>query len=106
MLIGLGRCRILRPLAAVLLTQTSPQSSAEQGGERRCQEVVINAGSWVLKTLLLSMMWWRAIKCSPELVKDGGTSGRFELQEVPNAEPGMSPVEIWCNEAQERMFWL
>ena len=38
----------------------------------------------------------------PELVKDGGTGGRFDLRSVPNDEPGMSPVEIWCNEAQER----
>ncbi|WP_148253474.1 phosphoribosylformylglycinamidine synthase [Aidingimonas lacisalsi] len=38
----------------------------------------------------------------PELVKDGGCGGRFELRAVPNAEPGMSPLEIWCNEAQER----
>ncbi|WP_163649825.1 phosphoribosylformylglycinamidine synthase [Modicisalibacter sp. 'Wilcox'] len=38
----------------------------------------------------------------PELVKDGGRGGRFELRDVPNAEPGMSPLEIWCNEAQER----
>ena len=26
----------------------------------------------------------------------------FELREVPNDEPGMSPLEIWCNESQER----
>ena len=38
----------------------------------------------------------------PELVKDGRRGGRFELRAVPNAEPGMSPLEIWCNEAQER----
>ncbi|WP_328717139.1 phosphoribosylformylglycinamidine synthase [Halomonas elongata] len=38
----------------------------------------------------------------PELVKDGERGGRFELREIPNAEPGMSPLEIWCNEAQER----
>ncbi|MDQ7733474.1 phosphoribosylformylglycinamidine synthase [Halomonas sp. SpR1] len=38
----------------------------------------------------------------PELVKDGNRGGRFELRAVPNAEPGMSPLEIWCNEAQER----
>ncbi|SHE59580.1 phosphoribosylformylglycinamidine synthase [Modicisalibacter ilicicola DSM 19980] len=38
----------------------------------------------------------------PELVKDGGRGGRFELRAVPNAEPGMSPLAIWCNEAQER----
>ncbi|SDL97536.1 phosphoribosylformylglycinamidine synthase [Franzmannia pantelleriensis] len=38
----------------------------------------------------------------PELVKDGGRGGRFSLRAIPNAEPGMSPLEIWCNEAQER----
>lgn len=38
----------------------------------------------------------------PELVKDGGVGGQFELRAVPNDEPGMSPLEIWCNESQER----
>jgi phosphoribosylformylglycinamidine synthase len=38
----------------------------------------------------------------PELVKDGGVGGQFELRKVPNAEPGLTPLEIWCNEAQER----
>ena len=38
----------------------------------------------------------------PELVKDGGVGGDFELRDIPNDEPGMSPLEIWCNEAQER----
>ncbi|WP_251977656.1 phosphoribosylformylglycinamidine synthase [Salinicola avicenniae] len=38
----------------------------------------------------------------PELVKDGGRGGLFDLRAVPSTEPGMSPLEIWCNEAQER----
>ena len=38
----------------------------------------------------------------PELVKDGQVGGRFELRDVPNDEPSMSPLEIWCNESQER----
>ncbi|SPJ33724.1 phosphoribosylformylglycinamidine synthase [Kushneria phyllosphaerae] len=38
----------------------------------------------------------------PELVKDGGRGGLFNLRDVPSAEPGMTPLEIWCNEAQER----
>ena len=38
----------------------------------------------------------------PELVKDGERGGLFNLRAIPNAEPGMSPLEIWCNEAQER----
>jgi phosphoribosylformylglycinamidine synthase len=38
----------------------------------------------------------------PELVHGGGKGGRFELRAVPSEESGMSPSEIWCNEAQER----
>ena len=38
----------------------------------------------------------------PELVHDHDRGARLELRKVPSAEPGMSPVEIWCNEAQER----
>ncbi len=38
----------------------------------------------------------------PELVHDAGCGARFELRAVHIEEPGMSPAEIWCNEAQER----
>ncbi len=38
----------------------------------------------------------------PELAKDIGKGAHFDLRAVPNDEPGMSPLEIWCNEAQER----
>ena len=38
----------------------------------------------------------------PELVKDGGCGGTFSLAKVPRAESGLSPLELWCNESQER----
>ncbi len=38
----------------------------------------------------------------PESVAHEGTGGRIDLRTVPSDEPGMSPLEIWCNEAQER----
>ncbi|MEO7773855.1 MAG: phosphoribosylformylglycinamidine synthase [Steroidobacteraceae bacterium] len=38
----------------------------------------------------------------PEVVAHSARGARIELRRVPNAEPGMSPMEIWCNEAQER----
>ncbi|HZQ61176.1 MAG TPA: phosphoribosylformylglycinamidine synthase [Casimicrobiaceae bacterium] len=38
----------------------------------------------------------------PELVHGGGSGGHFELRAIPSEESGMSPREIWCNEAQER----
>jgi phosphoribosylformylglycinamidine synthase len=38
----------------------------------------------------------------PELVHTAGRGGRFDLRSIPSEEPGMSPLQIWCNEAQER----
>ena len=38
----------------------------------------------------------------PEVVDHSKRGAAVELRDVPNAEPGMSPLEIWCNEAQER----
>ncbi len=38
----------------------------------------------------------------PELVHAAGRGARFDLRSIPSEEPGMSPMQIWCNEAQER----
>ncbi len=38
----------------------------------------------------------------PEVVAHSNRGARIDLRAVPSAEPGMSPMEIWCNEAQER----
>jgi phosphoribosylformylglycinamidine synthase len=38
----------------------------------------------------------------PEAVAHSHRGGWIDLRAVPNDEPGMSPLEIWCNEAQER----
>ena len=38
----------------------------------------------------------------PELVNDAGRGAVFELRAVPLEEHGMSPLQIWCNESQER----
>ncbi len=38
----------------------------------------------------------------PEVIDHSGLGGRIELRDVPNDEQGMSPMAIWCNEAQER----
>lgn len=38
----------------------------------------------------------------PELVHDSGWGATFELREIDNADRGMSPLQIWCCEAQER----
>ena len=38
----------------------------------------------------------------PEVVDHSQLGATIQLRDIPNAEPGMSPLEIWCNEAQER----
>ena len=38
----------------------------------------------------------------PEIIDHSSRGGTIELRDVPNDEPGMSPMGIWCNEAQER----
>lgn len=42
----------------------------------------------------------------PELVRDAGFGGRFELRQVESVDRSMSPLQIWCNEAQERYVLL
>ncbi|WP_077529061.1 phosphoribosylformylglycinamidine synthase [Vreelandella utahensis] len=73
--------------------------------QRRCQEVIDRCwqmGEGNPIAFIHDVGAGGLSNALPELVKDGGCGGRFELREVPNAEPGMSPLEIWCNEAQER----
>ena len=38
----------------------------------------------------------------PELVHGAERGGAFDLRAVPSEEPGMSPLQVWCNESQER----
>ena len=73
--------------------------------ERRCQEVIDKCWQLGDKNPIQFIHDVGAGGLSnafPELVSDGGRGGVFELRNVPNDEPGMSPLEIWCNESQER----
>ncbi|QLF92619.1 phosphoribosylformylglycinamidine synthase [Pseudomonas sp. ABC1] len=73
--------------------------------ERRCQEVIDRC--WQLGEnnpikFIHDVGAGGLSNAFPELVNDAGRGGRFELRKVPNDEPGMAPLEIWCNESQER----
>ncbi|GAB3278723.1 phosphoribosylformylglycinamidine synthase [Parahaliea aestuarii] len=73
--------------------------------ERRCQEVIDRC--WQLGeenpiAFIHDVGAGGLSNALPELAKDGGRGARFDLRKVPNDEPGMSPLEIWCNESQER----
>ncbi|MBS1202706.1 MAG: phosphoribosylformylglycinamidine synthase, partial [Chromatiaceae bacterium] len=73
--------------------------------QRRCQEVIDRCWARGDDNPILFIHDVGAGGLSnalPELVHDGERGGRFELRRVPNDEPGMAPMEIWCNEAQER----
>jgi phosphoribosylformylglycinamidine synthase len=73
--------------------------------ERRCQEVIDRC--WALGaenpiSFIHDVGAGGVSNALPELVNDGGRGGKFNLRSLPNDEPGMSPLEIWCNESQER----
>ena len=73
--------------------------------ERRCQEVIDACCALGEENPILLIHDVGAGGLSnalPELVSDAAVGGLFQLRSVPNADPGMTPLEIWCNEAQER----
>ncbi len=73
--------------------------------ERRCQEVIDTC--WRLEDYnpIVSVHDVGAGGLSnamPELVNDHELGAILNLRKIPSLEPGMSPMEIWSNEAQER----
>ncbi|MCP3144641.1 phosphoribosylformylglycinamidine synthase [Pyxidicoccus xibeiensis] len=107
MLIGLGggaASSMAQGASAADLDFASVQrDNAEM--ERRCQEVIDRCWAMGDANPIRSIHDVGAGGLSnavPELAHDNELGGRLELRAVPNAEPGMAPVEIWCNEAQER----
>jgi len=73
--------------------------------QRRCQEVIDRAWQLGDENPIISIHDVGAGGLSnalPELVNDSGRGARFQLRKIPNDEPSMSPLELWCNESQER----
>jgi phosphoribosylformylglycinamidine synthase len=73
--------------------------------QRRCQEVIDRCAAQGADNPILSIHDVGAGGLSnalPELVHGSGRGGHFALRDIPSAEPGLSPLELWCNEAQER----
>ncbi len=73
--------------------------------ERRCQEVIDRCWSMGAANPIVTIHDVGAGGLSnaiPELLNDSEVGGRIDLRKIPNDEPGMSPMQIWCNEAQER----
>ncbi|NNG12808.1 MAG: phosphoribosylformylglycinamidine synthase, partial [Halobacteria archaeon] len=107
MLIGLGG-GAASSMASGASAEDLDFASVQRGNpemERRAQEVI--DACWMLGTdsPILSIHDVGAGGLSnavPELINDSGRGGRFELRAIPNDDPGMSPMQVWCNESQER----
>ena len=73
--------------------------------ERRCQEVLDVCWGMGDNNPIVSVHDVGAGGISnamPELVHEHDLGAALNLRAIPNLEPGLRPVEIWCNEAQER----
>jgi phosphoribosylformylglycinamidine synthase len=107
MLIGLGG-GAASSLASGSSSEDLDFASVQRGNpemERRAQEVIDRC--WGMGNdnpiLLIHDVGAGGLSNAlPEAIDHSKHGACIELREVPNAEPGMSPMAIWCNEAQER----
>ncbi|MDX1517283.1 MAG: phosphoribosylformylglycinamidine synthase, partial [Woeseiaceae bacterium] len=107
MQIGLGG-GAASSLASGASTEDLDYASVQRGNpeiERRAQEVIDRC--WAMGTdnpiLLIHDVGAGGLSNAvPEAVDHSKHGAQIELRAVDNAEPGMSPMAIWCNEAQER----
>jgi phosphoribosylformylglycinamidine synthase len=107
MLIGLGG-GAASSMAAGHSREDLDFASVQRGNpemQRRCQEVIDACWRMGADNPIFSVHDVGAGGLSnalPELVHDSGCGGQFKLSAIPSADPSLSPMEIWCNEAQER----
>ena len=98
MLIGLGG-KLGENLDFASVQRENPEM------ERRCQEVIDTCWRMEDHNPIVSVHDVGAGGISnamPELVNDHELGAVLDLRKIPSLEPGMSPMEIWSNEAQER----
>jgi len=73
--------------------------------ERRCQEVIDRC---VAMGTGNPIRWFHDVGAGglsnaiPELLHDSGMGGIIDLDRVPSDDPSLSPMQLWCNESQER----
>ena len=111
MLIGLGG-GAASSMGSGTSTEDLDFASVQRGNpeiQRRCQQVIdacwslgVEPGGHNPVLAIHDVGAGGLSNAVPELVDHSRRGGRFELREVPVGETGMSPLEIWCNEAQER----
>ncbi|WP_024869986.1 phosphoribosylformylglycinamidine synthase [Pseudoxanthomonas suwonensis] len=73
--------------------------------ERRCQEVIdrcVALGERNPIHFFHDVGAGGLSNAIPELLHDSGVGGVIDLARVPTDDPSLSPLELWCNESQER----
>jgi len=75
--------------------------------QRRCQEVIDACCRMGVHNPIVSM---RSVgsgglaNAVSELLYTHKMGGRFQIKAIPTADLSLSPLELWCNEAQERFI--
>ncbi|KAF8467987.1 phosphoribosylformylglycinamidin [Russula ochroleuca] len=107
MLIGLGggaaSSQALGTGDAVLDFASVQRDNAEM--QRRCQQVIdacVDRGADSPIQSIHDVGAGGLSNALPELVHDSGLGAIFEIRDMPLADGSLSPMEIWCNESQER----
>ncbi|SER06709.1 phosphoribosylformylglycinamidine synthase [Nitrosomonas sp. Nm51] len=110
MLIGLGG-GAASSMGAGTNTEALDYDSVQRGNpemQRRAQEVIDRCWQLERSGIENPILFIHDVGAGglsnafPELVHDAGRGARFDLRAVPVEESGMSPMQIWSNEAQER----
>jgi len=73
--------------------------------ERRCQEVIdrcVGMGTNNPIKFFHDVGAGGLSNAIPELLHDSNVGGVIDLGKVPTDDPSLSPLELWCNESQER----
>lgn len=107
MLIGLGGGAASSQASGVACEDLDFASVQRQNPEiqRRCQEVISHCLALGDNNPIASIHDVGAgglANAIPEIIHDSGRGGHFDLRAIPNEDLGMSPMQIWCNESQER----
>ena len=107
MLIGLGG-GAASSVGSGASTEDLDFASVQRGNpemQRRAQEVIDQC--WALGDrnpiiLIHDVGAGGLSNAIPEAIAHSDRGGRIDLRSIPTDEPGLSPLELWCNEAQER----
>ncbi len=107
MLIGLGG-GAASSLASGQSSEALDYASVQRDNpemERRCQEVIdacVALGDGNPIRFMHDVGAGGLSNAIPELLHDSGVGGLIDLDAIPRVDPSLSPMQLWCNESQER----